>query len=546
MKDNMTHGVAVRVPVKQSANDCEAVTSKFSLRKILGHVLNNLSLTTQRCLLLLFILLQVSLFVGHLAYQRNRIEDNTARILRNTALLEAKQFETSMDALRYQVRVIGNAILLNHTVTLDNVEPFLAQELKRDWLDAVIIFDANGDFVAKGGVFPLEQAIQASTLSRASFRDRLLFKDLRSEKITESLFYWQSNGLDPGIMGFVMYRAIRDPQGRYLGGIVGFFGSNGMEKLFRQMEGNGFDLGPGGVMTVLDRNTAIQLARMGAGTGSVSTHSDPRLLPLMDYASDVARAHHYLSPVDGVTRMGVFLNLNEGKWVLAVGMAKDDMLRGWYFQVFWTTLAMIILAMLQWRLLSHMRTIFVQRERLAREARQDPLTGLANRRRFDEWAKGTCNLAQRHQQPLCVMTLDLDFFKKINDSYGHDGGDAVLRCVGNVLQGLLRGSDIAARFGGEEFVVAMAHTEVELANKVAESIRASFAAQEVEFNGQQIRFTASIGLTQMTPGELEMSDGIHAALARADQALYRSKQEGRNRVTIAHSTMPMNHSAAIA
>ena len=534
MKDQTTHDTAVNVPVKPRASDGKDLPSRFSLRKILDYVLSNFSLTAQRGLLLLFILLQASLFVGHLVYQRNRIEDNTARILRNTALLEAQQFETSMDALRYQVRVIGNAILLNHTVTLDKVEPFLVRELKRDWLDAVIIFDANGDFVAKSSVFPLEQALSASTLAKASFRDRLLFKDLRSQEITESLIYWQSHGLDPGIMGFVMYRAIRDPQGRYLGGVAGYFNSSAMEKMFRKMEHSGLDLGPGGAMAVLDRNTAVQLARMGAGAGSVISHPDDRLLLLMNYASDTAQAHHYLSPVDGIPRLGVFLNLNEGKWVLAVGMAKRDMLHGWYLQVFWTSLAVIFMAALQWCLLRHMRIIFVQRARLAQEARQDPLTGLANRRRFDEWAQGTCSLAQRHRQPLCVMTLDLDFFKKVNDSYGHDGGDAVLRCVGHVLQGLLRGSDIAARFGGEEFVVAMAQTELEVASEVAERIRASFAAQAVEYNGQQIHFTASFGLTQMTPDELAVNKGIHTALTRADQALYRAKHEGRNRVTIAY------------
>lgn len=534
MKNNTVHGASECTPMSPITvawAGSQDTQSRFSLH-ICDYIQRNLSMTAQHGLLLLLILLQASLFVGHLIYQRHRIEDNATRILRNTALLEAQQFDTSMEAMRYQVRVIGNAILLNHTVLLEDADPFLAQELKRDWLDAVIVFDANGDFVAQNSDFPLERALNASTLTQKSFRDRPLFKDLRREEVTDRLLNWQGNGDDPNLVGFLVYRAIRDPQGRYLGGAVGYFNSTSLTKLFLKMEGNGFDLGPGGVMAVVDRDSAVELARMGVGAETKTFHPGRPIPGLMRYANDVAQAHHYISPLDGAPRLGVFINLNERKWVLGVATSERDILRGWYFQVFWSALAMIVIAIMQWLLLHHIRTNFLQREHLAQEARQDPLTGLANRRRFNEWAQGTCSLARRHQQPLCVLTLDLDFFKHINDSYGHDGGDEVLRCVGATLQGLLRKSDIAARFGGEEFVVAMAHTELDVAREVAERIRANFAIQEVEFNGQRIRFTTSLGLTQMTPDELEVSEGIHAALARADQALYRSKQEGRNRVTV--------------
>ena len=133
-----------------------------------------------------------------------------------------------------------------------------------------------------------------------------------------------------------------------------------------------------------------------------------------------------------------------------------------------------------------------------------------------------------------MLCFDLDFFKKINDTYGHDGCDAVLKSVASTLRGLVRLSDVAARFGGEEFVLALPQTELETAIQVAERIRTGLAAHPVEFGGATIRFTASFGVARMTPDELEVSDGIHAALARADQALYQSKREGRNRVTVAN------------
>jgi diguanylate cyclase (GGDEF)-like protein len=301
--------------------------------------------------------------------------------------------------------------------------------------------------------------------------------------------------------------------------------------LFVMIEGRGFDLGAGGAMAVLDHDRGVLIARMGAGADAA--HPSSTALHLMDFASDTARAHRYVSPIDGITRLGVFLNLNERRWVLGVGLSERDLLRDWYLQTLLVGLVFPPMAGLQWLLLHYAHANFRQRERLTREARQDPLTGLANRRHFDEWAHGICSLARRHGQSLCVLSFDLDFFKRINDGHGHDGGDAVLVRVAHTVRGLLRVSDIAARFGGEEFVVALPQTELREAQQVAERVRASLAAQEVGFGGRVIRFTASFGLAQVTPDELEVSDGIHAALARADKALYRSKQEGRNRITVA-------------
>ncbi len=512
--------------------DSQARPAHLSLRQWVDYGQRKLGWATQRALLVVFILLQCALFTGHLLYQRSYIEDQAARILRNTALLKAEQFEADINAMRYQMRVIGNAILLNHTIATANADPFLVQELKRDWLDGVIVFNASGDFVAQSAAFPLSEALSAATLAQHSFRGQPLFKYLRSEDVDEKLFYWQSTGADPHLGGFVIYRAIRDPLGRYLGGTVGYFNASTMATMFQKMENEGFYIGHEGAMTVLDRDNVMELARMGAGPVPGFPRHNPLLGQLLAYASDTAQVHHYVSPVDGVPRMGVFLNINEGKWVLGVGLAKRDILHGWYWQVCWTVLALMITALLHWMLLHYIHANFIQRERLALEARQDPLTGLANRRDFNERARSTCNLAQRYGYPVSVLTLDLDFFKQINDSYGHDGGDAVLRSVAQMLQEQLRAGDIAARFGGEEFVVAMPHAGLDAAAEVAERIRASFAQRAVAFGGQMISFTASFGVAQLSAVELEAHEGVHAALARADQALYRAKREGRNRVSV--------------
>lgn len=470
-------------------------------------------------------------------YQKSYIENNSNKILRNTALLKTESFETSLDAMRYQIRVIGNAILLNHTVSVDDADAFLNEEIKRPWLDGVIVFNEKGDFVSEQTLFPIDNALDATTLSLKSFRQSILFKNLRRDETTEHLFYWQSKGTDPNLTGFVLYRAIRDPQGRYLGGIVGILNSHSLDEMFRKMEREGFELGPGGAMAVFDRDNAVQLARMGANTVKEAPHSNPELTNLLEYANDSALVHHYTSPVDGIQRFGVFINLKDRKWVLAVGLSENDIFHGWYFQALWTVIAIFVISITQWLLLHYMHTNTLQRQRLDKEARYDLLTGLANRRNFFEWTISACSVARRHGYPLCLLSMDLDFFKKINDIYGHDGGDAVLKYVGKIVPEMIRPSDLAVRFGGEEFIIAMPHMTQESACEVAERIRAKLEHDKVVFNGQEISFTASFGIAQMTLAELEMENGIQTTLSRADQALYQAKQEGRNCFRIAKDVL---------
>lgn len=491
---------------------------------------NRLSLRKKQSLLLLLIISQAMLLVGYLVYQYTYIKGEAARILRNTTLLEAKNFEVTQDAMRYQIRVIGNAILLNHTVTPENSTLFLEEELKREWLDGVIVFNDKGDFVSSCALFPLKKVLSTTTLAEASFREHPLFKSLRLEEANDRLLYWQSTGTDHNMHGFVMYHAVRDLKGNFLGGVVGYFDSRSMIEMYRKLEHKGFYLGAGGAMAVLDRSHSIQLTRVGAGTDQELPHFNPYLSQVMQYAADSAQVHEYNSPVDGTQRMGVFLNLSNHEWVMAVGLAEHEILHGWYIQVLCSVIVLVVMAITQWFLLNYMHTNFLQRQQLIQEAMYDALTGLANRRHFDERVQWACRTAQRQRQPLSVLSIDLDHFKRINDRYGHSGGDEVLKCVGQLLPGLVREEDIIARVGGEEFVVAMQSAGLEKAGMVAERIRASFANQSVDFHGRKIQFTASFGLTQMMPDELNAIDGIKAALDRADRGLYRAKREGRNRV----------------
>jgi len=156
----------------------------------------------------------------------------------------------------------------------------------------------------------------------------------------------------------------------------------------------------------------------------------------------------------------------------------------------------------------------------------DALTGLYNRRKFFNLAGQELERSQRYQTPFSVVTLDVDWFKKVNDTYGHDMGDQALREVSSRLRAGVRSVDVVARIGGEEFAILLPETSLEEARQVAERLRFGFANQAVVWRDQQVLITASFGVTAIDD---ECTD-LEMMMKRADQALYRAKQTGRNRV----------------
>jgi two-component system cell cycle response regulator len=156
----------------------------------------------------------------------------------------------------------------------------------------------------------------------------------------------------------------------------------------------------------------------------------------------------------------------------------------------------------------------------------DGLTGLHNRRYLDSHLQTLFDRAVARRRPLSLMITDLDRFKSVNDTYGHDGGDEVLREFARRLRKNVRGIDLACRFGGEEFVVVMPDTEAAIAEKVAERVRAEIAELPFLINGEGVPVTVSVGLSSLKRG----LDSVAELLKRADVALYEAKSGGRNRV----------------
>lgn len=171
-------------------------------------------------------------------------------------------------------------------------------------------------------------------------------------------------------------------------------------------------------------------------------------------------------------------------------------------------------------------------EKLRAQAMTDPLTGVFNRRYLQAQATIEMSRARRQNHPIALITIDIDHFKHINDEYGHDIGDEILKNFTQIVSDLLRQEDLLCRVGGEEFAVLLPNTAIEQAQQVAERIRASIeeATTTVEYEGTQqaLKITASLGVTPVLAEE----KSLKPALKRADIGLYEAKENGRNQVII--------------
>ncbi len=175
------------------------------------------------------------------------------------------------------------------------------------------------------------------------------------------------------------------------------------------------------------------------------------------------------------------------------------------------------------------RQIERQRRELERLATTDVLTGVFNRRVLLERLELELRRFRRYGSRLCVLLLDVDHFKRVNDSHGHLAGDAVLVALGQILRTRVRATDMAGRYGGEEFCVLLPETDLEAGRELAERLRQRVAAEAFAAGGAAFRVTCSVGVAEFDTARQKVTDLLQAA----DEALYRAKQEGRDRVCAA-------------
>ena len=249
------------------------------------------------------------------------------------------------------------------------------------------------------------------------------------------------------------------------------------------------------------------------------------------------------SPIDQNERFYYFQRIKGQPFNLLVGLASDDAMSGWRREVAIAGITTLVLALLisvgsylsfraQMRRVGLVAKLQELNAKLATLSTTDGLTGLANRRRFDElfveeWKRGT-----RNRRPLALAMIDVDYFKKYNDRYGHQRGDECLRIVAEVLrQGVHRAGDLVARYGGEEFVFLGPATEGTNALQLVDAMRSALEALAVSHDSSPWgHVTMSIGVAAADPNNERDPETL---IARADQALYAAKAQGRNRVVLA-------------
>ncbi|MGB2625959.1 MAG: diguanylate cyclase [Candidatus Acidiferrum sp.] len=184
------------------------------------------------------------------------------------------------------------------------------------------------------------------------------------------------------------------------------------------------------------------------------------------------------------------------------------------------------------RIIDLNREVELKSQKLEEAARTDPLTGLPNRRAIEDWAGRQLRGAARHGYWLWVVLGDIDFFKTINDTFGHDAGDIVLKTFADILKKNTRASDISGRLGGDEFLLVVTHVDPAQVEATVNRFREQFAALSFPFQGQSVSVTASFGAAGFH--NKDAADFL-ALVRKADQTLYEAKRAGRNLVRVAFS-----------
>ena len=190
---------------------------------------------------------------------------------------------------------------------------------------------------------------------------------------------------------------------------------------------------------------------------------------------------------------------------------------------------LLVAPLLSWPLIGMLLKIYRMEQEMRELASHDSLTGLLSRHAFFDNAHNYISLATRDKSPYSVAIVDLDFFKSINDQYGHPAGDAVLKLFANVVNSVARRSDIIGRLGGEEFVLVLPSTTSAEAYEFSGRLHNAIGKAVLKYKNVIIQYTASIGLASYEPGS---DDSIDTLMARADQALYQAKAAGRNQTAV--------------
>ena len=344
-----------------------------------------------------------------------------------------------------------------------------------------------------------------------------------------------------GIWVIPVSRRFNDARGQFAGVLLATIDVDHVRRLLDH-----FQIGDDGSISVALASTAI-LVRRPFSEKNLGNEIPPSALK-EQLTSETSGNFEYASPVDGIQRIGSFRYTDSHFLMVAVAQSKHELLGNWrettLIQTFWIFLLCIFTALagsLVIRLvrqrvkveldLSDTRDKLTRaNERLALLANLDGLTGLANRRSFDETLERDFEESCRSGQPLSLVMIDVDHFKQYNDLHGHPAGDRCLQQVATAIESAARRPmDFVARYGGEEMVMLLPQTDVAGALVVAELARGAVEALQLPHSDRPLRkVSISVGVASHTLTEIHES--LQSLVNHADEALYQAKVAGRNRV----------------
>lgn len=281
------------------------------------------------------------------------------------------------------------------------------------------------------------------------------------------------------------------------------------------------ELEPYNVVTIYDLNSRL-LARnpfieKNIGIQVIEEH----LNRIAETKSKTPFAHRLISPVDGIDRIWSLRKIGDLPFIVVVGEQTTLAMGTWRQMMLMYLIAGSVLCLsILFGTYEYIRNCH-QAAKMRQLATLDPLTGLWNRRYFTDIATNIIARAQRSGSPLVLIMMDLDYFKNINDTFGHSLGDKVLHDVAQAMKKISRKGDVIARWGGEEFIILLPDTDVENAISFYERLRAQMSAIDT---GTDLRITSSQGIT-----EFKEKDSLESMIKRADDALYLAKTHGRDR-----------------
>ncbi len=473
--------------------------------------------------------------IYQLVHTRQTLIENAKQRNANIAKISAQRLEGAIREIDYIMRGIHDDVssMMPRLVSGPNKEAtgklnavLLKKINTHPWIFGLGIMNAKGVFVSgvdRSG--PVKESIGADR----SFREYFSYLSSHpDEEIHCSGAFEELNTKD---IWFAYSRVIR------VEGRNGLFGVIYAGLYAKQMAGlfGMPDFAKTGAIAVVDP-AGILLLRIPKVARTEGKKSNfPVLERFLSSSSKMLRAIT-VSSWDGQERVCAFHKVGDFPYTVIVSSTVKEDLEQWREQCLYQTAGLVLIfglligiALLAGRLLKIKDLLVEKSKELERQAQTDHLTGISNRRHFFELAGRELSRGKRSSKPMAFLMLDIDKFKRVNDTHGHDIGDEVLKALCNTCLGMIRNIDIFARMGGEEFAIVLPETSKAQARTIAERIREKLSETSVSLpQGDAVFFTVSIGISGTASKEATL-DGL---LKSADVALYKAKRYGRNRVCV--------------